>query len=126
MDSQVISHWRTVLITLSIPPSFFSLPYPEPPTHTHTHLSQVISSTTGHLVRPSPPHTCLRSSVAPLDTWSAPNTSSSATVPPMQTRMRANICCRLMLNSSSRPTCRGHGCKCGVWTRGSQSFRCGQ
>mmetsp|Transcript_33509 Transcript_33509/g.99743 ORF Transcript_33509/g.99743 Transcript_33509/m.99743 type:complete len:212 (+) Transcript_33509:399-1034(+) len=48
---------------------------------------------------------CRKSSVAPLETSPAPNTSSSATVPPMHTRMRASICVRLMLNSSSRPTC---------------------
>ena len=41
-------------------------------------------------------------------TWSLPNTSSSATVPPIDTRMRANICCLLMLNSSSLPTCKSN------------------
>jgi len=75
--------------------------------HTQKHTQAPISAQNHAHVHPCATHTaltCRKSSVAPVVTWSFPNISSSATWPPMHTQMRASICWRLMLNSSSRPT----------------------
>ena len=51
---------------------------------------------------------CCRSLRAPEVTASRPKTTSSATLPPMHTSMRASICRLLWLNSSLSGTCTTH------------------